>query len=247
MVYQPAVGPPCGRASVGDCCVRRSRRHPYRRSVPARGRRSARRRSFQSRISPNRPSTICARAVGECDLRVDRVSSLKFCIVAEGRADIYPRLSPTSEWDTAAGHAILLAAGGRVDGPDGAPLAYCKPAFLNPRLLRHRRLGSPADCPVAGKFRRLDRVGKPVSMISGAQGDCSGGRLGPTSDQLFLRAGATLKPAQPVDLPPKPRACWSSAPVPSAALSLSVAASTASKSIRLGKSVDRSPRDRGRS
>ena len=58
-------------------------------------------------------------------------SSLKFCIVAEGRADIYPRLSPTSEWDTAAGHAVLLAAGGRVDGPDGGPLAYGKRAFLN--------------------------------------------------------------------------------------------------------------------
>ncbi|HEX7929810.1 MAG TPA: 3'(2'),5'-bisphosphate nucleotidase CysQ [Sphingomicrobium sp.] len=58
-------------------------------------------------------------------------SSLKFCIVAEGRADIYPRLSPTSEWDTAAGHAVLLAAGGRVDGPDGEPLAYGKPTFLN--------------------------------------------------------------------------------------------------------------------
>jgi 3'(2'), 5'-bisphosphate nucleotidase len=58
-------------------------------------------------------------------------SSLKFCIVAEGRADIYPRLSPTSEWDTAAGHAVLLAAGGRVDGPDGEPLGYGKRAFLN--------------------------------------------------------------------------------------------------------------------
>ena len=58
-------------------------------------------------------------------------SSLKFCILAEGRADIYPRLSPTSEWDTAAGHAVLLAAGGRCDGPDGQPLAYGKPAFVN--------------------------------------------------------------------------------------------------------------------
>ena len=58
-------------------------------------------------------------------------SSLKFCLVAEGRADLYPRLSPTSEWDTAAGHAVLLAAGGRVDGPDGKPLRYGKRAFLN--------------------------------------------------------------------------------------------------------------------
>ena len=69
-------------------------------------------------------------AVGTC-ARVSIGSSLKFCIVAEGNADIYPRLSPTSEWDTAAGHAILLAAGGLVDGPDGSPLSYGKRAFLN--------------------------------------------------------------------------------------------------------------------
>ena len=69
-------------------------------------------------------------AVGTC-ARVSVGSSLKFCIVAEGNADIYPRLSPTSEWDTAAGHAILLAAGGLVDGPDGTPLRYGKRAFLN--------------------------------------------------------------------------------------------------------------------
>jgi 3'(2'), 5'-bisphosphate nucleotidase len=71
-----------------------------------------------------------AEAIGLCD-HVSVGSSLKFCIVAEGQADIYPRLSPTSEWDTAAGHAVLLAAGGRVDGPDGGPLAYGKKAFLN--------------------------------------------------------------------------------------------------------------------
>lgn len=58
-------------------------------------------------------------------------SSLKFCCVAEGEADLYPRLSPTSEWDTAAGHAVLLAAGGRIDGPDGRPLRYGKRAFVN--------------------------------------------------------------------------------------------------------------------
>ena len=69
-------------------------------------------------------------AVGQCGY-VAVGSSLKFCIVAEGEADIYPRASPTSEWDTAAGHAILLAAGGLVDGPDGAPLRYGKNAFLN--------------------------------------------------------------------------------------------------------------------
>lgn len=69
-------------------------------------------------------------AVGKCDY-VSVGSSLKFCIVAEGKADIYPRAAPTSEWDTAAGHAVLLAAGGLVDGPDGDALRYGKRAFLN--------------------------------------------------------------------------------------------------------------------
>jgi 3'(2'), 5'-bisphosphate nucleotidase len=69
-------------------------------------------------------------AVGNCGY-VSIGSSLKFCILAEGKADIYPRAAPTSEWDTAAGHAVLLAAGGLVDGPDGRPLRYGKRAFLN--------------------------------------------------------------------------------------------------------------------
>lgn len=69
-------------------------------------------------------------AVGKCDY-VSVGSSLKFCIVAEGKADIYPRAAPTSEWDTAAGHAVLLAAGGLVDGTDGEALRYGKRAFLN--------------------------------------------------------------------------------------------------------------------
>ena len=69
-------------------------------------------------------------AVGLCE-HLGIGSSLKFCVVAEGKADIYPRLSPTSEWDTAAGHAVLSAAGGRVDGPDGGALRYGKTAFLN--------------------------------------------------------------------------------------------------------------------
>jgi 3'(2'), 5'-bisphosphate nucleotidase len=51
-------------------------------------------------------------------------SSLKFCRLAEGVADVYPRLAPTSEWDIAAGHALLAACGGVISAPDGAPLAY---------------------------------------------------------------------------------------------------------------------------
>jgi 3'(2'), 5'-bisphosphate nucleotidase len=55
-------------------------------------------------------------------------SSLKFCLIAQGEADLYPRLSPTCEWDTAAGHAVLAAAGGSIAAPDGRPLRYGKAA-----------------------------------------------------------------------------------------------------------------------
>lgn len=59
-------------------------------------------------------------------------SSLKFCVVAAGEADIYPRMGRTMEWDTAAGHAVLSAAGGRVETLDGDELVYDKPGFENP-------------------------------------------------------------------------------------------------------------------
>jgi 3'(2'), 5'-bisphosphate nucleotidase len=61
-------------------------------------------------------------------------SSLKFCLLARGEADIYPRVGPTMEWDTAAGHAVLAAAGGSVTELDGAPFVYGKAdkGFRNP-------------------------------------------------------------------------------------------------------------------
>lgn len=90
-------------------------------------------------------------SVGVCDY-VGVGSSLKFCLVAEGQADIYPRLSPTSEWDTAAGHAILLAAGGRVDGPDGRPLGYGKRAFLNRAFLATAGWEAPPIGPYLEDF-----------------------------------------------------------------------------------------------
>jgi 3'(2'), 5'-bisphosphate nucleotidase len=58
-------------------------------------------------------------------------SSLKFCLIAEGRFDAYPRTGATSEWDTAAGQAVLEAAGGRVLAEDGSPLRYGKAGFAN--------------------------------------------------------------------------------------------------------------------
>ena len=62
-------------------------------------------------------------------------SSLKFALVAAGEADIYPRFGRTMEWDTAAGHAILNAAGGCLTLPDGSPLLYGKPGFENPSVV----------------------------------------------------------------------------------------------------------------
>ena len=62
-------------------------------------------------------------------------SSLKFCLLAEGSADVYPRFGPTSEWDTAAGDAVLRAAGGATRHPDGRAFLYGKPEFLNGAFL----------------------------------------------------------------------------------------------------------------
>lgn len=66
-------------------------------------------------------------------------SSLKLCLVAEGRADIYPRLAPTMEWDTAAGHAVVANAGARIyNHTSGEPLCYNKEDLLNPWFVVER-------------------------------------------------------------------------------------------------------------
>lgn len=72
-------------------------------------------------------------------------SSLKLLLLAEGKADLYPRLGPTCEWDTAAAHAVLLAAGGKVTVPGGGELTYAKDlqTFLNPWFL----CVADPDCP----------------------------------------------------------------------------------------------------
>ena len=67
-------------------------------------------------------------------------SSLKFCRIAEGVADFYPRFISISEWDTAAGQAVLEAAGGAVLTWDGAPLGYGKPGYRNPGFLAQGRV-----------------------------------------------------------------------------------------------------------
>ena len=77
--------------------------------------------SSRSHPSPEAENFLQAYAVAD---RSVAGSSLKFCTIAEGRADLYPRFSPTMEWDTAAGHAILMAAGGGLCQPDGSDFCY---------------------------------------------------------------------------------------------------------------------------
>ena len=75
-------------------------------------------------------------SLGKCEV-VSAGSSLKFCLVASGEAEVYPRFGRTMEWDTAAGHAVLAAAGGSVKTAAGGPLLYGKEAegFANPAFI----------------------------------------------------------------------------------------------------------------
>lgn len=91
-------------------------------------------------------------ALGEYEL-LPMGSSLKFCLVAEGAADIYPRLGPTSEWDTAAAQAVVEQAGGSVLTLDGKPLSYnSKEQILNPHFL----VIGPADRDWLGMAARSE-------------------------------------------------------------------------------------------
>ena len=111
----------------------------------ARGARAASgRRAIATRRAPDRLVALASRSHGDprteaflatlpLASRQSAGSSLKFCRIAEGVADVYPRFSPTMEWDTAAGHAVLAAAGGIVTTPEGAPFLYgkCEAGYRN--------------------------------------------------------------------------------------------------------------------
>lgn len=84
-------------------------------------------------------------------LMVPMGSSLKFCLVAEGKADLYPRIGPTSEWDTAAAQCVVEQAGGAVVDLDGQPLRYnTKPSILNPHFLAYGDKSRPWVAAAAG-------------------------------------------------------------------------------------------------
>jgi 3'(2'), 5'-bisphosphate nucleotidase len=132
-VIEPGSGP-VGRADLTPIWTRMP--DPERLTVLA----------SRSHLNKETADFIATLRVGET-LRSS--SSMKFCQIAEAAADVYPRLSPTCEWDTAAGHAILVAAGGAVLGKEGLPLAYGKveTGFVNPGFLAWGRRQDGGNVP----------------------------------------------------------------------------------------------------
>lgn len=121
LVYRGLVGrsADCLRLAPGDGPADATARMPIR----TRSRPPAELVAVVSRshLDPDTRGFLDRLPIGE---RIACGSALKFCWIAEGKADIYPRLSPTSEWDVAAGHALIVAAGGCVTRVDGTPLLY---------------------------------------------------------------------------------------------------------------------------
>ncbi len=85
--------------------------------------------------SHRNPETDAVLARYDVARSISSGSSIKFCMVARGQADLYPRTGRTMEWDTAAGHAVVRFAGGRVTRMDGGELLYAKPGFENPHFV----------------------------------------------------------------------------------------------------------------
>jgi 3'(2'), 5'-bisphosphate nucleotidase len=118
------------------------RRTPIRPSAPDNDRLAV--VASRSHLDAQTEAFVAANRVGRF---VQAGSSLKFCMLAAGEADLYPRFGPTMEWDTAAGHAVLLAAGGMVEEISGRPLTYGKAGYRNPGFIaytpgaRFRRTG----------------------------------------------------------------------------------------------------------
>lgn len=141
IVYAPAVGRLyAGRPGSGAFRAERAPGAPadaanwtpiHCRQMPARG--------LVAAVSRSHLDTATQAFLADFDIaeRISRGSALKFGLVAEGRADLYPRLGTVCEWDVAAGHALIAAAGGSVTRPDGSPLPYGRsdagyrvPAFI---------------------------------------------------------------------------------------------------------------------
>jgi 3'(2'), 5'-bisphosphate nucleotidase len=137
VVHVPALGVTYAAAGAGSAT--RRRRGEAAQPIAARA------------VPTRRPVVVHSRSHGDQQL-LDRYvaafaeaerrlagSSVKFCLIAAGEADLYPRFGRTMEWDTAAGQAVLEAAGGTVSALDGSPLRYGKPGFANPDFIARGR------------------------------------------------------------------------------------------------------------
>ncbi len=136
------VGAPVlGQMFAGNAAERRAEKHQGGEVTPLAGRPMNGRDTLTlvaSRSHGNERLQSYLEALDEAFAQVERRSmgsSLKLCLLAEGKADLYPRLGPTSEWDIAAADAVLAAAGGAVRQPNGTPLAYNKHDLLNPDFI----------------------------------------------------------------------------------------------------------------
>ena len=111
-------------------------------TITTRARPKAGMTAVMSRSHADEKTMAFAEAQGVTE-KVSAGSSLKFCLVAEGSADVYPRFGPTKEWDTGAGHAVLNAAGGCVLTPEGEPFLYAKEdtEYLNGAFVAWGRIG----------------------------------------------------------------------------------------------------------
>ena len=153
VVYAPALG-----GGIGACYGGKVRENPSDKDFAVRCDYHNGQQSHWSTIDCRKPpehgfTVLTSKSHGDTDKldaflapfkvaeRIGRGSSLKFCLIADGTsdiaADLYPRFGSTMEWDTAAGHAVLLAAGGEVLTMDGKPLEYQKVNFLNPDFIAY--------------------------------------------------------------------------------------------------------------
>ena len=180
------------RAGAGPALL-----HRRRRALAGGGRRArprSRARSRRSRVAePDPAALVVVASKSHRDQATDDYiaryasrdfrsagSSLKFCLVAAGEADLYPRLGRTMEWDTAAGQAVLLGAGGRVVRfDDHAPLAYGKKGFENPFFIAHApgvalaRLSPtvPVLLVIPARYASTRYPGKPLVELGARRGE----------------------------------------------------------------------------
>jgi 3'(2'), 5'-bisphosphate nucleotidase len=157
VVYAPALGVSYSAARGAGAFVQRDgapeaiHAHAWTAGAPV--------RVVASRSHADSRTAALIERLGEHE-RVSMGSSLKLCLVAEGKADVYPRLAPTMEWDTAAAHAVVSEAGGAVFDLDGKELCYGKEDLHNPEFIVCHREQKPLLTGLVGAALSDERAGE---------------------------------------------------------------------------------------